>query len=84
MLENKVSFFEFIVSTVINNALAALTVGPQVFLSSIKVIANHTRCGVEDYLRGTIVLFQADNGRVWKILLEIKDVTEICTAPLID
>ena len=74
----------FIITHVSDNGLARTFIGPQALLSSRRVVRDDGVGRTENVLRRSIVLFQQDCGRVWKVALELLDVADRCPSERVD
>ncbi len=81
---DEVGFLELVVPAVVDDPGASLAIGPEPFVLAIPVLADDGRCGVEDGLRRSIVLLEADDLGFAEVLLEIEDVPQVGAAPFVD
>ena len=58
--------------------------GPQVLALAPPVVGDHRVGGVEDLLRGAVVLLEADDLGVRVVALELEDVADVGAAPRVD
>ena len=63
---------------------AALARRPQILSLALKVVGDHGRSGLEDGLGGAVVLLEADDLGLGKILFEVEDVVDVGAAPGVD
>ncbi len=63
---------------------AALPVGPKVLAFALDVARHHRRRGLQYVLRRAVVLLQANDAGLGKILLELEDVANVGAAPGVD
>ena len=63
---------------------AALARRPQILSLALQVVGDHGRGGLQDGLRGAVVLLQADDLGLGKILFEVEDVVDVGAAPGVD
>ncbi len=82
--DDEVGLFELVVAAERDDARAAGAVGPEPLVLAVAVLADHRRRGVENDLRRAIVLLEADDLRLGKVVLEVEDVAEVGAAPLVD
>ncbi len=68
-------------SLVVADPGAALARSPKVLAFAADVIRHHRRRGLQNILRGAVVLFEADDLGLGKIFLEFKDVADVGAAP---
>ena len=66
------------------NQIPAVTIRPEFLPLASDVVANHRVSRIQNHLRRTIVLFEADDIRIGKILLEIQDIPQVRAAPPIN
>src|SRR5580692_145921 len=59
----------------------ALARGPKVFAFAADVVGDHGGCSLQNVLGGAVVLFEADNLGLGKILLELENVANVSAAP---
>ena len=64
--------------------LAHAEVAPETLLDASRVVLDHRVGGVEDALRGAVVLLQAHHARVREVALEVEDVADVGAAPGVD
>ena len=69
---------------VVSQLGAALARGPEVLALAANVVRDHMRRGLQDVLRGPVILFEADDLRFRKVALELKDVTDVGASPGVD
>ena len=60
---------------------AALARSPKVLAFAADVVRDHGRRCLQNILRGAVVLFEADDLRLGKILLEFEDVADVGATP---
>src|ERR1700722_9270886 len=63
---------------------AALARGPKIFAFAANVIGDHGGRGLQNILRGAVILFEADDLGLGKVLLEFENVANVGAAPGID
>ena len=73
-----------VVGDVADDARAVAGVGPQLLGLAALVVADHGVGGVEDGLRGAVVLLEQDRRRVGEVLLEVEDVADVGAAERVD
>ena len=71
-------------SFVVADLRAAAALGPQVLALALDVVRHHRRRGLQDVLRRAVVLLQADDAGLGKVLLELQDVADVGAAPGVD
>ena len=81
---DEVRLFELVVAAEIDDACAALLIGPEPLVLAVAVLADHRRRGVEDDLGRAVVLLELHDRRLGKVVLEVEDVLQIGAAPLVD
>ena len=64
--------------------LARAELAPEALLDASRVVLDHRVGGVEDALRGAVVLLQAHDARVREVALEVEDVADVGAAPGVD
>src|SRR3954454_8613164 len=64
--------------------IAGLVLGPQVLLELLAIVRDERVRDREDRLRGAIVLLQANDAGVRKVLLEVKDVAYVRATEAVD
>ena len=69
---------------VITDTTAARVRRPKLLSFALEIVAYHCAGDVENCLRRAIVLFEPDDSRVWKMLLEIQDIGDVCAAPFVN
>ena len=81
---DEVGFLELVAAAEVDDAGAALAVGPEVLVLAVAVLADDGRRGVEDDLRRSVVALELDGRRFGEVLLEVEDVAQVGAAPLVD
>src|SRR5262245_6291536 len=81
---DEVSFLELVRRPEVGDLDPADTIGPEMLVLTVTVLSNHRRGGVENYLRGSIVLLELYGYRFRKIVLEVQDVPQIGATPFVD
>ena len=81
---DEVGFLKFVAAAEVDDARAALQVGPQPLLLAIAVLANHGGGRVENHLRRAIVPLELHRHRFGVVALEVEDVLHVGAAPLVD
>ena len=66
------------------DGLATLRRGEQRLAEPPRIFRDHPVGGVEDHLRGAVVLLELDQGRGREVLLERQHVTHVGSAPAVD
>src|SRR3546814_4913091 len=57
---------------------------PQRFAQPSAIFGNHSAGGGQNMWRRAVILFQADDLRPWKILLELQDIGDFRSTPALD
>src|SRR3546814_5630346 len=57
---------------------------PQRFAQPSAIFGNHSAGGGQNMLRRAVILFEADDLRPWKILLELQDIGDFRSTQAID
>ncbi len=83
-LDNKTRFVLFVVGGVERNGIAFVAVRPQLFTEAAVVVFDHRVGGFENIAGGTVILLEAINVGVGKILREALDIFDFCAAPTVN
>ena len=81
---DEVGLLELVAAAEVDDARAALAVGPEMLVLAVAVLADDGRGGVENDLRRAVVALELDDRRFGKVLLEVEDVAQVGAAPLVD
>ncbi len=82
--DDEIGLLELVAAPEVDDLLAAFPVGPQPLVLAVAVLLDDRRGGVEDDLRGAVVLLEPDGLRLAEIGLEVEDVAQVGAAPLVD
>ena len=69
---------------VVADERAALALGPELFAFAANVVGDDGAGGFQNDLRGAVVLLEADDAGVGKVLFELEDVADVGAAPGVD
>ena len=69
---------------VVADQRAALALGPQLFALAAQVVGDHGAGSFQNDLRRPVVLLQADDPGVGKVLFELENVADVGAAPGVD
>ena len=69
---------------VVSDLGAALARRPEVLAFAANVVGDHRRGGLQNVLRGAVVLLEADGFRLGKILFEFENVADVSAAPRVN
>ena len=77
-------FISFIIRLIVNNFRTIAVGSPQIFRLASAVIVDNGIGGIQNNLRTTVVLLQLHQLGIGIILLKIKDILDISTAPAVN
>ena len=83
-VDDKTPFIDFIQRAIQLNQLTVCSFGPQFLAEPIGVLVDHGICGFKNVASRTVVLFEADNPGVGKILLQLMHILNPGTTPAIN
>ena len=83
-LNHKPCFLRFILGCMKGEELSLRVLRPEGLLFSKPVSLNNTIGRLKDVLGGTVILLKGDDFRPRKVLLKIKNVSDLCSSPTID
>ncbi len=81
---DEVRLFELVTAAEVDDLSSALAVRPEALVLPVAILLDDRGRRVEDHLRRPVVLFEAHDARLGKVVLEVEDVPEVRSAPLVD
>ncbi len=75
---------QVIPGAVVENLRAARALGVEPFVLAIAILRDDGGRRIKDDLRGAVVPLETHDMRLWKIVLEVENVAEVCAAPFVD
>jgi len=81
---DEIHLFELIINAEINDLQTTLTVRPQPLVFPIPILADNSEHRIENHLNKSIILLKTHNTCLTEVLLEVQNVTQIGTPPLIN
>ena len=77
-------FVQIVAGAVVQHGSAALPIRVEALLLRVTILRNDGRRRVEDHLGRPVIALEADDSRLGKVVLEIEDVPQVCSSPLVD